>query len=77
MSELDTQKLIDMNYRALTLLGFATALICEYRQFLQESAQHSAIEALEKMQSCNSFLTNMENVVYFDKPMAFSKGNKK
>jgi len=76
MPELDTQKLIDMNYRALTLLGFATAFICEYRNMLGNSTQITYGDIQEKIAECTQFLTNVENVVYFDKPMVFSKEDK-
>lgn len=74
-SKLDTQKLIDMNYRALTLLGYATALVCEFKMVLG-CGTSIPLNIVESLKECDQFLKNVENVVYFDKPMQFSKDEK-
>lgn len=60
MKELDIQAIIDMNYRVLTLLGFATAIVSDYKDL---EVYH------EKSDKCDWFINAIQAVVYEKKPL--------
>lgn len=60
MQEIDVEHLINMNYRVLTLLGIATAIIGDYKDL---DAFH------DKSHKCDWFMQAVENVVYLNKPI--------
>lgn len=60
MKELDVQELVNMNYRILTLLGFATSIVSDYK----------ALEAYhDKSKKCDWFMSAIQAVVYENKPL--------
>jgi hypothetical protein len=59
MSEIDIQKLIDMNYRVLTLLGVVTSLLLECKINMPKSEQYKF----------NWFVDALNDVVYNGKPI--------
>jgi hypothetical protein len=61
MTDESIQHLIDTNYRLLTLLGFATSLIVEMKNFLGDETR--------SYKQCEWFLKALNNVVYLKKPL--------
>jgi len=59
MKEIEIQKIIDMNYRSLMLLGYAMSFLHEYGQSLDG----------RKQAQYNWLMNALENVIYFDKPL--------
>jgi len=62
MKEKEIQEIIDMNYRALTLLGYATSLIMDYRETC-------VLRHTDEKKKCDWFLEALNNVVYLNKPL--------
>ncbi len=60
MTDEQIQKLVDTNYRVLTLLGYATALIVDFK---------SLHEYHDQSNMCDWFLNAVNNVVYLNKPL--------
>lgn len=60
MEQINVQQLLDMNYRALTLLGIATSFIMDYKNL---EAYH------DKSEQCDWFLDAIQKVVYENKPL--------
>ena len=61
MTDESIQNLIDTNYRLLTLLGFATALIFEHKNMSGISTK--------SYKQCEWFIQAINNVVYLKKPL--------
>lgn len=57
MKELDVQQLIDMNYRVLLLLGFATSIVGDYKRWGGDE------------KNCKWFFDAVQAVVYENKPL--------
>lgn len=60
MKEINVNELINMNYRVLTLLGYATSMIMTYEQL---EAYHGDEE------KCKWFFDAVQAVVYENKPL--------
>ena len=60
MTNEEVQKLIDINYRVLTLLGIATSMIYDYKN-LEAYHDNSA--------KCDWFINAIQEVVYENKPL--------
>jgi hypothetical protein len=64
MTDIDFQKIIDMNYRVLTLLGIATSIIGDYKQLIVKNRNLS-----DKIKQCEWFVSAVNDVVYLNKPI--------
>jgi len=63
MSEIDIQRIIDMNYRCLTLLGYIRAVIKEMEDvMLKENVAYN-------FSQLNWWNNAVDNIIYFDKPL--------
>lgn len=60
MNEIQIKDLVDTNFRILTLLGYATALVMDYRNITDDSGN---------VKKCDWFLNSVNNVVYLSKPL--------
>lgn len=60
MKEIDVQELINMNFRILTLLGFAASIVHDYKEL---EAYH------DKSEKCDWFMSALQAVVYENKPL--------
>ena len=59
MSEIEIQKIIDMNYRVLILLGMVTPMLIDYKNILPRS----------KHLNVDWFMDALNAVVYENKPI--------
>ena len=57
MNELDIQKILDMNYRCLMLLGYSMALLHGTSLSPLDDEKHAWLKKA------------VENIIYFDKPL--------
>lgn len=64
MKDTDIEKLIDKNTSLLLLIGYATALVIDYKN------NPSRVETNKNDEKIKWFLESVENVIYFDKPLA-------
>lgn len=55
------KELTDINFRILTLLGFATSIVMSYKEL---EAYHDDTEKVDW------FLQSLNNVIYLNKPLA-------
>ncbi len=60
MTDESIQNLIDTNYRVLTLLGYATSLVMDYKKL---EAYH------DNLDKCNWLLQAINDVIYLKKPL--------
>lgn len=60
MSEIDTQELVNANYRILLLLGYATSIVMDYKRL---EAYH------DNTYKCDWLLDAIQKVVYENKPI--------
>ena len=60
MKDEDIQKIVDMNYRVLLLLGFASSIVGSYRRL---ESYHDDEE------KCKWFFDSVQAVVYENKPL--------
>lgn len=66
MTEENIQSIIDMNYRALTLLGIAASMIMDYKKL---DDYH------DKAYQCDWFINAIQAVVYENKPLPKMPGD--
>lgn len=60
MKEIETQQLVDMNFRILLLLGYATSIVSDYKAL---SDYH------DNADKCNWFFDAITEVIYKNKPL--------
>lgn len=60
MKKIDIENIMNINYRALTLLGMATSIIMEYKSL---SDYH------DNSDKCDWFMKAIQDVVYLNKPI--------
>lgn len=60
MKEIDIQELINVNYRILLLLGYATSIVSDYQRL---EAYH------DDKEKCDWFFSAVQAVIYENKPL--------